>query len=105
MKRKVLGLAVRVKKLEERVKKLEELLYEEEEVFDFDARDELFVTALEVIQEYDYISTSLVQRRLAVGYVRAVRILDELEEAGYVSPSNESDLRSVVKIRRKRLDN
>lgn len=105
MKKKTFGLEKRVIKLEERIKKLEELLYDEEEFFDSDARDELFVTALEVIQEYDYISTSLVQRRLAVGYVRAVRILDELEEAGYVSPPNESDLRNVVKIRRKRLDN
>ncbi|HEX7592240.1 MAG TPA: DNA translocase FtsK 4TM domain-containing protein, partial [Candidatus Limnocylindrales bacterium] len=54
-----------------------------EEVADEDA-DRLLLDAVGVIQEYDRASASLLQRRLKVGYARAARIIDQLEERGYI---------------------
>ncbi len=46
--------------------------------------DPLEMQALEIAVESDTISTSLIQRRLSVGYARAARIIDKLERKGYV---------------------
>ncbi|MEG2882330.1 MAG: DNA translocase FtsK, partial [Christensenella sp.] len=58
--------------------------------------DELFVRALETIVEYDQASTSMLQRRLRIGYARAARLIDQLEEHGYVSPMDGSKGRQVL---------
>jgi len=58
--------------------------------------DELFEEAKRLIQQYDKASSSLLQRRLSVGYARAARILDELEVAGIVSAANGSKPRNVL---------
>ena len=47
--------------------------------------DPLIDQALEVAFESGKISTSLLQRRLSVGYGRAAKIIDKMEELGYVS--------------------
>jgi len=49
-------------------------------------RDELFETAKETVIRYQQGSVSLLQRKLKIGYARAARIIDELEEAGIVGP-------------------
>ena len=49
--------------------------------------DELFKEAVKVVCQYDKASSSLLQRRLSIGYARAARIMDQLEAAGVVSPS------------------
>ena len=49
-------------------------------------RDDLFDEAVRVIQSYDRASISLLQRRLRIGYSRAARLVDMLEEEGYVGP-------------------
>ncbi|MDP3758086.1 MAG: DNA translocase FtsK, partial [Candidatus Daviesbacteria bacterium] len=59
-------------------------------------RDELFEEAVRTICQYDRASASLLQRRLKVGYARAARILDELEEAGIVGPGEGSKPRDVL---------
>ena len=41
-------------------------------------------------------SVSLLQRRLKVGYARAARIIDQLEDAGYVGPFDGSKAREVL---------
>lgn len=46
--------------------------------------DPLEMQALEIAVESDTISTSLIQRRLSVGYARAARIIDKLERKGFV---------------------
>jgi DNA segregation ATPase FtsK/SpoIIIE, S-DNA-T family len=49
--------------------------------------DDLFKEAIKVVCQYDRASASLLQRRLSIGYARAARIVDQLEAAGVISPS------------------
>jgi S-DNA-T family DNA segregation ATPase FtsK/SpoIIIE len=58
--------------------------------------DELFKNAVEVICQYDRASASLLQRRLSIGYARAARIIDQLESAGAIGPSEGSKPRDVL---------
>lgn len=58
--------------------------------------DELLQEAKEIIINMGRASTSLLQRRLRVGYGRAASILDALEEAGIIGPSNGSKPREVM---------
>jgi len=62
---------------------------------DGEDRDELFDAAVKLISQHDKASSSLIQRRLSVGYARAARILDQLYEAGLVSPPEGSKPRDV----------
>ena len=58
-------------------------------------RDELFDEAARVVVRHQQGSVSLLQRRLSVGYSRAARIVDQLEEAGIVGPFDGSKAREV----------
>ena len=60
-----------------------------------DDRDELFDEAAKLFATSERASSSLIQRRLSVGYARAARILDQLYEAGFVGPSQGSKPREV----------
>jgi S-DNA-T family DNA segregation ATPase FtsK/SpoIIIE len=59
-------------------------------------RDPLFRRAAEVVVQYQQGSTSLLQRRLKIGYGRAARIVDQLEFAGIVGPPEGSKPRDVL---------
>lgn len=59
-------------------------------------QDDLFEEAVRVVCQYDRASASLLQRRLRVGYARAARILDELEEAGIVGVGDGAKPRDVL---------
>jgi S-DNA-T family DNA segregation ATPase FtsK/SpoIIIE len=48
--------------------------------------DDLLERAIEVIRQSDRASISLLQRKLRIGYSRAARLIDLLEEKGYVGP-------------------
>ncbi|HKY60108.1 MAG TPA: DNA translocase FtsK, partial [Gemmatimonadota bacterium] len=61
-----------------------------------DERDELFGAAARVVIEHDQGSTSLLQRRLKVGYSRAARILDQLERDHIVGPPDGTKPREVL---------
>jgi S-DNA-T family DNA segregation ATPase FtsK/SpoIIIE len=61
-----------------------------------DGKDSLFEDALRLICQHDKASASLLQRRLSVGYARAARILDQLEEAGVIGPGEGSKPRDVL---------
>jgi S-DNA-T family DNA segregation ATPase FtsK/SpoIIIE len=61
-----------------------------------DALDSLYETALQLVIDEQRASTSLIQRRLKVGYARAGRIIDQLEENGMVSGHQGSKARSVL---------
>jgi S-DNA-T family DNA segregation ATPase FtsK/SpoIIIE len=58
--------------------------------------DELFRDAAEVCIQHNQGSTSLLQRRLKIGYGRAARIVDQLHEAGVVGPPDGSKPREVL---------
>jgi S-DNA-T family DNA segregation ATPase FtsK/SpoIIIE len=59
-------------------------------------RDKLFREAAEVVVQNQLGSTSLLQRRLKVGYGRAARIIDQLQEAGILGPADGSKARDVL---------
>lgn len=59
-------------------------------------RDELFEEAAQIIVRHQQGSVSLLQRRLKVGYSRAARLIDELEDAGIVGPFDGSKARQVL---------
>ena len=48
--------------------------------------DDLFLEAVKLVREDGYASTSRLQRRLRIGFPRAARLMDELEDAGVVGP-------------------
>lgn len=58
--------------------------------------DELYQKAKKLIKKYDYVSTALLQRRLSIGYARAARLLDQLEEQKLVSHGSGSKPRKVL---------
>ncbi len=58
--------------------------------------DDLFRAAAEVCIQHEQGSTSLLQRRLKIGYGRAARIVDQLHEAGILGPSEGSKARDVL---------
>ena len=59
-------------------------------------RDELFDDAARIIVRHQQGSVSLLQRRLSVGYSRAARLVDQLEDAGIVGPFDGSKAREVL---------
>lgn len=59
-------------------------------------RDPLFEEAIRLVCQHDRASASLLQRRLSLGYARAARILDQLEEAGIIGPAEGSKPRDVL---------
>ncbi|MCI9330815.1 MAG: DNA translocase FtsK [Oscillibacter sp.] len=63
--------------------------------------DELLPAAVEVILETGQASTSMLQRRLKLGYSRAARLVDQLEERGYVGPFEGSKPRQLLITREK----
>lgn len=59
-------------------------------------QDELFEEARQIVIRSKKASTSYLQRKLKIGYSRAARLIDELEEAGVVGESNGSKPREVL---------
>jgi S-DNA-T family DNA segregation ATPase FtsK/SpoIIIE len=60
------------------------------------AGDEMLPAAVEVILETGQASVSMLQRRLKLGYARAARIVDEMEERGIVGPFKGSKPREIL---------
>ena len=60
------------------------------------AHDEMLPDAVEVILETNQASVSLLQRRLKLGYARAARIVDEMEELGIVGPFAGANPRQIL---------
>ena len=63
--------------------------------FDSGDRDPLFEDAARLIVQSQMGSTSLIQRRMKLGYNRAGRLMDQLEAAGIVGPNQGSKAREV----------
>ena len=61
-----------------------------------DSSDDLFEQAIQVVLEAGQASTSMLQRKLGVGYARAGRIIDELEEHGIIGEYHGSKPRAVL---------
>ncbi len=67
-------------------------------VMDFDGggNDDMFKDAVRVVIENRKASTSLLQRRLRIGYGRAARIIEEMEEQGIIGPADGARPREVL---------
>jgi S-DNA-T family DNA segregation ATPase FtsK/SpoIIIE len=63
---------------------------------DDDQDEKLMNDAIQVLREYRRASVSLLQRRLSIGYTRAARLLDALEDRGVVGPSEDGRSRIVL---------
>lgn len=59
-------------------------------------RDELFDDALRLIIQHDVASASFLQRKLNIGYARAARILDQMQQSGIVGPGEGSKPREIL---------
>jgi len=59
-------------------------------------KDELYNTAVEIIKSEGKASTSFLQRKLQIGYNRAARIIDMMEDEGIVSKANHVGKREVL---------
>jgi len=59
-------------------------------------KDDLFIQAAELVIRHKQGSVSLLQRRLEIGYQRAARLIDQLEEEGVVGPYDGSKAREVL---------
>jgi S-DNA-T family DNA segregation ATPase FtsK/SpoIIIE len=79
-----------------RRKEAEEAGGSDAESLDDTDRDKLFREAAEVVIQHQQGSTSLLQRRLKVGYGRAARIIDQLHMAGILGPPDGSKPRDVL---------
>ena len=58
--------------------------------------DELYHDAVRLVVEQDNASVSFLQRKLKIGYARAARIMDQMEERGVVGPSEKSKPRQIL---------
>ncbi|MFC2662878.1 MAG: DNA translocase FtsK, partial [Eubacterium sp.] len=61
-----------------------------------DSADELLPDAISCVVHAEKASTSMLQRHFRIGYNRAARIMDEMEERGIVSPQDGSHPRQVL---------
>ena len=66
-----------------------------------DKEDELLPTAVEVILKSGQASVSMLQRQMKLGYSRAMRLMDQMEELGYVGPFAGSRPREILITRTK----
>ncbi len=67
------------------------------ETLSSDNKDELYSTAVDIIKSERKASTSFLQRKLQIGYNRAARIIDMMEQEGIVSKANHVGKRDVLK--------
>ena len=66
-----------------------------EDFLDGDVEDDMYEDALDVVRRAGKASASLLQRRLRVGYARAARLLDIMEERGIIGPGDGARPREV----------
>ncbi len=71
-------------------------LQEAESTGEGEADDDLLQQAISLVKKHRYASTSMLQRRLRIGYNRAARIVEQMEEMGIVGPADGSRSREVL---------
>lgn len=63
-----------------------------------DGNDPLYAEALDIVIQSGKASASYIQRRLKIGYNRAARLIEEMEERGIVGPANGSKPREIIHV-------
>ncbi len=94
-------LEKRIKKLEKKVAQIEKFLQEQPHFSDMededpDELDEFYDRAVMIAIQYDKVSSSLLQRKLQIGFNHAAKILEQLEENGIVGPAEGIKPREVL---------
>ena len=69
---------------------------DDEPLYNPDVEDPLYEKALEIVVQAGKASASYIQRRLKIGYNRAARLVEEMEERGIVGPANGSKPREII---------
>jgi S-DNA-T family DNA segregation ATPase FtsK/SpoIIIE len=69
---------------------------DDDDTSDIDADDDMYEPALDVLRTTKRASTSMLQRRLRIGYNRAARLMEGLEAKGVVGPENGSSPREIL---------
>jgi len=97
-KTELIGIKIRLKRLEDfyRAFPNPEDYLQEHNYSRFDGRDDLFEEAVRMIAQHEMASVSLIQRRLQIGFNRAARLLEQLEEYEVVAPADGSKPRKVL---------
>jgi S-DNA-T family DNA segregation ATPase FtsK/SpoIIIE len=67
----------------------------DEVILNSEGKDELYNKAVEIIKTEGKASTSFLQRKLGIGYNRAARIIDQMEEEKIISPANHVGKREI----------
>lgn len=103
---RVHGAYISGEETERLVEALKESNYQADEVAIFsdrvdinapaDDRDDLFDEAVRIVSEHRQASTSFLQRRMKVGYSRAARLMDALENANIVGPADGAKPREIL---------
>lgn len=83
-------LLKRIEGLENRVKALENIVNHKE-------YDGIFDDVVKMVALHAVVSASMIQRRFSVGYARAARLLDQLEDKGIIGPAEGAKPRKVIK--------
>jgi len=78
----------------EEITKIDEL-ENDKPILNQDGKDELYSKAVEIIKTEGKASTSFLQRKLGIGYNRAARIIDQMEEEKIISPANHIGKREI----------
>lgn len=88
-----------IKRLEQKIDEIKEMVQKlsEKEEYEDGAFDELYDEAEQVVIEERKASTSFLQRKLGIGYSRAVALIDALEDAGVIGAGNGAKPREVLK--------
>lgn len=94
LKTEMMGLKIRLKRIEDFLSAFpvpEEYLSKEELI-----DDELLELAIKTVKEDRRASASLLQRKFSIGYARAARLLDQLEEKGIIGPAEGAKPREIL---------
>ena len=67
-------------------------------MFREDGQDPLYDQALEIVVQAGKASASYIQRKLSIGYNRAARLVEEMEQRGIVGPANGSKPREIIHL-------
>jgi DNA segregation ATPase FtsK/SpoIIIE-like protein len=89
-------LEQKIKQLEERLKKLEDIVFSPELITEKNIMDKLYEKAKELVIKYNKVSVIFLQKKLIIDYVRAKRLINELEKNGVISPASPDNTRQVL---------
>lgn len=96
LEKKIEALEKRILKLERFLENLPAFADLEDEEEAEEHVDEFYEKAVMLVIQYDKASSSMLQRRLQIGFNRAARILEQLEKNGIVGPGDGSEPREVL---------